>query len=538
MNMKIHRLLIILCFLLFTAAASYSQEGSAVNEDRDGLYARSIEQVLRLEPDEIDLGTAALIVSEQWSNVVEGRRYQSDLDDMAFEIRGRLKEKGLQRDEKAIAVINKYLFDELGFTAVAEASDPNDLFLHTVMDKKRGYCLSLSILYLAIGERLGLPLYGVVVPGHFFVRYDDGRVRFNIETTSKGGTASDEHYREKFKVPETGDSIYMTNLNKLQTLGCFFNNLGNSYDKVGDTEQAMLALERAVEINPSLAESHINLGNIYLNKDRIKEAIREYESAMEIDPDNAKIHNNLGSAYSRRGRLSDAASQYLRSIELEPNYIQAYKNLADVYCRQDKYGQAAAQLKEALAMAPQDANLYKQLGDIYGRTGDYEKGLVHYQRALGLKRDFAEAYYGLAVCYGKLDKVDEEIKGYKKALAIRADMAAALVGLGNAYFKKEDYKSAAEQYKKAILAAPEDSAIRYNLGAAYSNQGQYEQAAAEYKKAIELNPQMGDAENGLAFAFYRLEKYDLAYQHIKRAQELGIEVPKDLLAAIEDELKR
>ncbi|MHC4759552.1 MAG: transglutaminase family protein, partial [Planctomycetota bacterium] len=36
------------------------------------------------------------------------------------------------------------------------------MFLHTVMDKKQGYCLSLSILYLSIGERLGLPLYGVV----------------------------------------------------------------------------------------------------------------------------------------------------------------------------------------------------------------------------------------------------------------------------------------------------------------------------------------------------------------------------------------
>jgi hypothetical protein len=48
---------------------------------------------------------------------------------------------------------------------------------------------------------------------------------------------------------------------------------------------------------------------------------------------------------------------------------------------------------------------------------------------------------------------------------------------------------------------------------------------------------MGDAENGLAFALYKLGKYDLAWQHIKKAEELGVEVSKDLLAAIEDELK-
>ena len=135
----------------------------------------------------------------------------------------RLKAKGPGATYRAVGVINEYLFDELGFKSIQQASDPNDLFLHSVLDRKQGYCLSLSILYLSLGERLGLPLYGVVVPSHFFVRYDDGRIRFNIETTGKGGNASDEHYIKKFKVPQGDhDSIYMLNLNKMQTLGCFF----------------------------------------------------------------------------------------------------------------------------------------------------------------------------------------------------------------------------------------------------------------------------------------------------------------------------
>jgi tetratricopeptide (TPR) repeat protein len=543
-------LLIIVCVLFFTAGASFGRNEPLANENRDGLYARSIEQVLRLDDKEVDLGTAVLIVSEQWSNIVPGKRYLSDLDDMALEIRGRLKKKKLQANYKAVAVINEYLFDELGFKPIPDANDPNDLFLHSVMDKKRGYCLSLSILYLSLGERLGLPLYGVVVPGHFFVRYDDGQVRFNIETTSKGGYADDEHYINKFKVPapaspdarrgggpKGNNGIYMVNLNKIQTLGCFFNNLGNSYNEVGDTEQAMLALERAVEINPTLAESRMNLGNIYLKKDRIEDAIHEYEAALEIDPDNAKIHNNLGNAYTKRGRWNDGISQYTRSIELEPDFTEAYKNLANAYCGQEKFGQAAAQLKQAIILEPQDPNLYKQLGDVYSRMDDYENGISQYKKALGIKANFAEAYYGLALCYNKLSLTDDEIQAYKKALAIKPDMVAALVSLGNVYFKKQDYNTAVEQYKKAVLIAPEDGVIHYNLGAAYSNGGKYEQAAAEYRRAIEIDPKMGDAENGLAFALYRLEKYDLAWQHIKKAEELGVEVSKDLLAAIEDELK-
>ena len=250
------------------------------NANLDGLYARSIEQVLRLPPEQIDTGTAALIVSESWSNMVAGTKYQQQLDDIATEIRSRLKAKKAPIGVAAIPIINDYLFNELKFKAINKATDPYDLFLHSVMDRRQGYCLSLSVLYLAIGERLGLPLYGVVVPGHFFVRYDDGHVRFNIETTAKGSSASDEYYIEQFNVPKT-DTIYMTNLNKRQVLGCFFNNLGNVYGNINNVDQAIASLQWAVYINPSLAESRINLGNNYMLKNRTDDAITEYYDLVD-----------------------------------------------------------------------------------------------------------------------------------------------------------------------------------------------------------------------------------------------------------------
>jgi len=184
------RLSVIFCILVLSATCASGDGEPLANAGKEGLYAKSVEQVLRLAPEEVDLATAVLIISEQWSDIVEGRRYLRELDDMAFEVRRRIKSKGLRANFKAIPLINEYLFDELGFKAVKEASNPEDLFLHTVLDKRRGYCLSLSVLYLSIGERLGLPLYGVVVPGHFFVRYDDGRVRFNIETTKRQARAA------------------------------------------------------------------------------------------------------------------------------------------------------------------------------------------------------------------------------------------------------------------------------------------------------------------------------------------------------------
>lgn len=530
-------LLVIVCFLIFWPQLSPGRERRLANEGKSGLYARSLDQVLRLREDEVDLATAALIVCEQWSDMVQGRRYLAMLDEMASEIQERLQKKWLKPNYKAIPVINEYLFEDLKFKPVSEAEDPNDLFLHCVLDNKRGYCLSLSILYLSLGERLGMPLYGVVVPGHFFVRYDDGRTRWNIETTNKGAVALDKHYIDKFKVPPGDDNtIYMKNLTKIQTLGCLFNNLGNTYCEVGDIEAALTTLRTATEINPSLAESRANLANVYLKMGQVENAIYEYQRALQINPGDPKTHSNLGNAYLRQGQLKDAIARYTQALDLDPNFIDAHKNLAIAYCQGQMFQQAIAQLKQAIDLEPKDAGLYSQMGEICCQMGDYDQAIAHYNKALAIKQDFAEANYGLAVCYHKLGWLEEEIEAYKKALAAKPDMLAALVNLGNAYFSRQNYDAAIEQYKRAIQTAPGDARIRCNLAAAYANKAEYEQSVAEYLKAVQIEPNMGDAHYGLAFSYYKLKKYESARKHIEIAEKLGVDVTKDRLDAVKRSL--
>jgi len=530
------RFLLSTCICLLAGAACFARSDNAglANANLQGLYVNSLPQVLRLEPEQIDLAVAAFIVSEQWSDIVAGRRYLAALDDMAYQIRDELDARNLPLDHRAIPIINKYLFETERYTAVSQAADPNDLFLHCVMDNRKGYCLSLSILYLSLAERLGLPLYGVVVPGHFFVRYDDGKVVFNIETTSNGAIASDEHYIKKFKVPpHDGSGLYMRKLNKLQTLGCLFNNLGNTYDAVGDEDTAMEILEAAAEINPSLAEARMNLGNIYLKKERVADAIFEYQAALKINPGDAKAHINLGNAYNERGWLADAINEYTAAIQLDHGIIDGYKNLALVYTKQDKYHSALAQLKQAVAIEPTDAALYTRLGDVHMRMGDYDKAVSLHKKALEMNPGLAEAYHGLGLCYEKLGRPDEQIEAYKRALAINPNMVGALVNLANAYVSRQEYDLAIEYYRKALSLKPNDAMIHYNFGIAYVNKGDFEEAVRLYEKAVGIEPDMGDAHNGLAYGYYRLGKPDLAIKHLNRARRLGIEVDENLAQALE-----
>jgi tetratricopeptide (TPR) repeat protein len=528
-------LLIVAIFVSLTARAAF---GELANANKAGLNVTSLEEVLRLSEDQIDLATATLISSEYWSDFVQGRRYLERLDTMAMVIRTRLQQQRLPLDYRAIPVINQYLFQELGFKPISHANDPNDLFLHSVMDRRQGYCLSLSVLYLALAERLGLDLYGVVVPGHFFVRYDRGRVRFNIETTSNGASPPDEHYLKKFNVPaESRDSIYMKNLTKRQTLGCFFNNLGNVYSEIGDVKTAQVALERAVAINPGLSESRANLGNIYLQEGRATDSARQYQAALELNPNDPKTYNNLGNAYMALDQLNAAGSSYKQAIELDPNFVDGYRNLALLFTRKEFYNEALSQLNRALALNDRNDQVYIQLGELYYRMGEYDKGLSQFRKAQSLKADSAEAYYGVGICQSKLGRTSEAIQAFGQTLVLKPGMVAALVDLGTAYFEQGSYDLAVQYYKRAAALKPDDVRILFNLGSAYLKKDDFDRAVNAYLQVVKMDPNVGDAHHGLAYAFYRLGKYDLAWNHINTAKKLGVKVPDDLFKAIQSQLK-
>ena len=67
-------------------------------------------------------------------------------------------------------------------------NDARDLFIHGVIDRRRETCVSLPVLYMAIGHRLGWPIRAATVPKHMFCRWEDPAPgeRFNMEASGVG----------------------------------------------------------------------------------------------------------------------------------------------------------------------------------------------------------------------------------------------------------------------------------------------------------------------------------------------------------------
>lgn len=85
---------------------------------------------------------------------------------------GRLDELAAGVGAPTLDGLRRHLFAELGFTGVEGAAyhDPASSYLHRVLDRRVGIPISLSVLVMEVGRRIGVPLWGVSMPGHFLVR--------------------------------------------------------------------------------------------------------------------------------------------------------------------------------------------------------------------------------------------------------------------------------------------------------------------------------------------------------------------------------
>lgn len=174
------------------------------------LLAMSDEALARVDPLEVDLAVARTIPGCESLDVA---KYKKTVDEWAERVRSETDRhlykfqqapgdyKNSQAYFKALALATVVGQDfRVGYDVETVSFDkPGDLFIHGVIDNRRGTCVSLPVLYMAIGHRLGYPIRAVTVPKHLFCRWEDPKTgeRFNIEAAGAGGLSDypDEHYK-------------------------------------------------------------------------------------------------------------------------------------------------------------------------------------------------------------------------------------------------------------------------------------------------------------------------------------------------------
>ena len=128
---------------------------------------RHWDSLLKTSEHELDLEAGAFLIARTGDPEMETTPYRQRLDEMAAELRP--LSSGTPR--QVVCHMNEYLFQTLRFRGnTQQYYDPNNSFLHRVLDDRVGIPISLSVVYLLLGQRLCVPVAGIGLPGHFLVR--------------------------------------------------------------------------------------------------------------------------------------------------------------------------------------------------------------------------------------------------------------------------------------------------------------------------------------------------------------------------------
>ena len=250
--------------LTILPALAYSSAGSLEEE---------IDQLYKLPEERIDIGIASLKLAKEVQPDIDIASYSAMIDDM---VKGaREITKGSTDPDYRIRALNTYLFMRLRIEydlSDPQARKPQNRWLNGMLDTKRGSCVTMPLLYLAVAQRLGYPVYPVNIPLHTFLRYVDPRLKKqNIEATGGGGYVPNGEYIEVFRISKRAmdSGAYLRTMTYREFLGDLIAQNGVYWGMRGDYEKAARYLEKAINMNPRSADIHQMLGIIDLHLSRM-----------------------------------------------------------------------------------------------------------------------------------------------------------------------------------------------------------------------------------------------------------------------------
>lgn len=233
-----------------------------------GATESGLVKLSRLPEEQIDIGMVALTLAKEVYPEIDVAAYSAKIN--ALVAGARALAKGSNDPDFRIRALNTYLYRDVGITydlSDPQAQKPRNRYLNGILDSKQGSCVTMPLLYLAVAQRLGYPIYPVLAPEHLFLRYQHPWLSANnIEATGGGGYTPDAKYQADFQISDAtiNNGVYLRTLTYREFLGELIAQNGIHWGMSGDVERTVEYLEVAVKHNPRAAEAYDNLGRACL----------------------------------------------------------------------------------------------------------------------------------------------------------------------------------------------------------------------------------------------------------------------------------
>jgi len=317
------------------------------------------------------------------------------------------------------------------------------------------------------------------------------------------------------------------------------------YDKPGNVDLAITALNDAVKTDPRFALGYAMLGEAYRlkyqldhNSKWIDEALANCKKAAELDDRLPAVYDTLAHIHDQTGKHDLAVQEYTHALQLNPRDAAALGGMARAYEHSGRIQDAEATFQKSAALRPDYWDGYGELGNFYDRQGRYQEALTEFRRAIELTPDNAQLYGNVAQVYlgmGDPKVLPQAEEALKKSIELSPGYAA-YANLGNLYLQQRRYAESAAMSEKAVQLNDNDALVWNNLAIAYEALKDGDKAASARDRqlklledAVKVQPQDAQIHAQLAFIYARKKLRDKALMQAQAALALAPDDPTVLV---------
>jgi regulator of sirC expression with transglutaminase-like and TPR domain len=265
-------------------------------------------QLLRREDARIDLARACLMIAEDAYPGLEVERYMGEIERLALRLRGRLPQNS--SGEERVVALNQFLYEDLGYWGnTDDYYDPRNSYLNEVIERKTGIPITLSIVYMELGRRVGLPLEGVSFPGHFLVRLRLRGGMLVLDPFAGGVPQSEDDLRSRVKrvIPDgVADDLpagelpldqFLEPATNRQILSRVLRNLKGIYREADKPERMLDVLNRMLLVTPGASAELRDRGYVYQRLECYRAALKDLTDYTQREPDAADLDEVRGKLF-------------------------------------------------------------------------------------------------------------------------------------------------------------------------------------------------------------------------------------------------
>ncbi len=268
--------------------------------------------------------------------------------------------------------------------------------------------------------------------------------------------------------------------------------------KLEQYEQALNQFQKALDFQPSHAQSRLMVALTLLKQQRLDDCIAEVIKSFQYDKRNGFAYSILGSAYLAKGDFDLAMSNLDKAIEIDPSLADAHLKKGLFNLSKGFPGQAESELVKALDAAPEVLNTRLLLAALFLRQENYSDAVQVLTKGLAGTPADALIYNYLAAAYFAQKKIDLAVADLQKAKQVKPDYAAPYFNLASYYLSISARNKALEEYRSLLAVDPENQRALLSLASLYEVMSDSSHAEATYERAM----QTGNPGGYLAYAAF------------------------------------